>query len=582
MKKLFKGTPAMRMRASASQTFEEWMKSNFPEFDVAKLDDDQKKRFETLYQADEGDDEDPEDDDAELEAEGDDEPDGDEEDAKKAKAEAARAAKRRARANRNRRPGDDGASSDGLIERMRAEQLRMDKINRLCAARDTDPEIAKIWHRAVKKGEDVRDVELAVMRASRAQPSQAAHDDGSNLDVLSETIQAALLMNTASMSASRLKEYGFSERAGNEACSKKWRGASLRTVCDFLAHRAGCRAGAMESTESQMAAARESTVRLKAAGFTQLTLNYILENVQGKVLLDAYQSVQTIYQLFCTPTSNPDFKIYGRYALDNQSVFQKVGSQGQLAELKMGDRRYTTELETYGGRFGVDRKTWINDDLGAINARIAQIGIISAKTIDLNANLALLNGINNAAMFHSSNGNYLQNSTANYSLDVAGLTNVRTAFSNQVGPDKQPLGVELDTLMHGIPLQPKANAIFTSQYLNQEISANVTVKGQPSANPFYNMFKPNENKFLSNKAIKDANGNALPNQDDGLWFLLGKQGNNAPFYIAFLNGQQSPTILTEANTAAVLGFEMVVFIDFAIGYGDPRLAVCANPNGNLS
>ncbi len=578
MKKLFKGTPAMKLRASA-QTFEEWMTANFPEFKVDGLDDDQKKRFMTLFNADQGgDDDEPDEDDADLEADGDEEDDKDKE-KEKAKAEAARKAKARVRASKGRRRvGDDGASLDGQIERQRKEALRLDKISRLCAARDKDEKIAKIYETAIEKGQDVRDVELAVMRASRAAPSTAVAADGTEAAVLSETIIAALLMNTASMSASRCKEFGIGEKAGNEAASMKWRSASLRTVSDLLASRAGCRVSAIEGYEAQVRAARDGSERMRAAGFTQLTLNYILENVQNKVLLDAYASVKTIWQLFCTPTSNPDFKTYGRYALDNQSVFQKIGNEGQLAELKMGDRRYQTQLDTYGGRFGVDRKTWLNDDLGSINARVSQVGIISAKTIDLQANLMLLNGINNAAMFHTDNNNYLANSVANYSLDVTGMTNVRTAFANQVGPDKQPLGVDLDTLMHGTPLQPKANALFTSTYLNQEISANVTVKQTPNANPFYNMYAPNENKFLSNTLIKDSKGAALPHQDPGLWFLTGKQGNNAPFYIAFLNGQQAPTTLTEMNTAAVLGFEIVVYIDFGLGYGDPRLAVCANPN----
>lgn len=568
-------------------TFEQWMAANFPEFGVAALTPEQRTRFNTMFQADT---ESEPDADADLEADADMDASADEECEEEAapapaKKETAVKAKRKGSvkmsASGKRSPGSDGGSTGKEIDNWRAEQLRTDKINRLCAARDTDEKIAKIWEKAMAPGsrDDEKDVELAVMRANRSAPSGASSRDEEGDDAtLAETIECALLMNTGKMKASRLKELGYSEKAGNQATSKQWQNVKLRSLCDFITRRAGVHITPFADDMTKARAFRQADTKMQAAGFTQLQLNYILENVQNKVLLDAYASVKVLWPGFCEPTNNPDFKIYGRYALDNQSVFQQVGTQGQLAELKMGDRKYTTELETYGGRFSVDRKTWINDDLGAINARIAQVGILGAKTLDLNAHLMRMNGIANTSMYHTQNGNYLANSVPNYSLNITGLTNARAAYVNQVGFDNQPLGVDLNMLTHGTTLQPVANQLYTSTYLNQEINTNATADQKGQDNPFCRQYAPTESAFLNNTAILDASGAAIPHQDPGLWFLDGKQGNNAPFYIAFLNGQQAPTTLTEANTTQILGFELVVFLDFGLGYGDPRLSVCMNPN----
>lgn len=575
-----------RLDASASSkgsamTFEEWLKANYPELDFGTLSEaDQKQyrdEFAAVDQDDEGDDN------------ADDEGDADEltkeekqaalaaarRRKQKAKKEAARAKASRSTNRNKRRPiGTDGASIDEVIDRALA---RRDRFDRLEAARVSKIEALAngndaLAQRAIKEGWSSDKFELALLRAGRSSHSGATSQSA---DDEAQVMEAALLINSSHFRQDRLKEF-YTEQVLNRAMAGRYRGFSMVECGDRLIRRAGMNYDGSRNQKGHMEAVRDASNRLRASGFTGLNLANILENVADKVLIDAYQAVETKWQEFCAIRSLSDFKIHSQYALDPTNVFKKVGVQGDFAQMQFSDRKYSLQAESFGLRLKVDYQTWRNDDMGAINDRVSAVGQLGASTIDMVAHVLLMLGINNASLFHANNKNY--DATAACAFGIAGLTFAEKMWANQVRPNGTPLGVSPQTLLVGTALTTAAGQVYKSDRLNE---AGTTDRTKGAANPFVSKYSPVTDPYLNNTLLKDLTGDvpaALSHQDDGLWMLLARQGNNAPLHVGFLDGQQSPKVEVINNQSELVGFELMAALHFGVGYGDPKLASAFNPN----
>lgn len=472
------------------------------------------------------------------------------------------------------RVGSDGASTDGSVE-MRAAQAaiqatRMEaaRVNRIRAMANGNDALA---NQAIEQGWPADRFELAQLRAGRGQQSAVSSSNAD--DELEPQVMAAALLLNSSMQAGRLKNY-YSEEVLNRASGREYRGFSLVECAEQIMRRSGVAYKGNRKQTGHMEAARDASARMRAAGFSSFTLSSILENVADKVLLDAYQSVNTIWQTFCSVRSLNDFKVHSQYALDPTNTFKKVGPQGDFDQLKFSDRKYSLQAESYGVRCKIDYQTWRNDDLGSINDRLAKVSILGASTIEQIVFALVMAGINNTSLFHTNNANYLANS-ANYALGLTGFEYAEKTIGNQVTAANTPLGIELTTLLVGTVLKPRADQYYTSARLNETTTAD---KGKGQDNPFVQKYKPIKAPYLNNTLLKDNEGTTISHQDDGLWMLFGTQGNSAAMHVGFLDGQQSPNVEIINNQSEMVGFEIAAGLHFGVGYGDPKLGYCANPN----
>ena len=567
-----------RLHAGAAKgiamNFEAWMKSTYPDVDVATLSDVDLQKYKDEYAGSD------ENGDSRAEANrnrGDEEGTLELTDEEVEMIQAHRSGGTRRttparRVNANRAVGGDGASVDSIIERATAAALRASRAEdaRRAHIRAMAGDQTELAQKAIDEDWTTKDFELAVLRAGRSTHS-GANTQG-NEDETAQIMEAALLMHCR-MEANRVAKF-FSEKIMNEALSKDYRGFSLVECADRLVRRAGVAYRGSRNQEAHMKASRSASERLQASGFTSLTLSSILENVGGKVLLDAYAAVQTVWQTIAAVRSLNDFKPSATYALDPTSVFKRVGAQGDFEQVKFSDRKYVLQCDSWGLRFKLDYQTWRNDDLGAISDRLTGVGNLAASTIEQVIFLLIMNGINNASLFHTNNRNYLANS-ANYVLGLTGMTNAETAIMNQIRANGTPLGVELNQLVVGTALKSVAGTLYTSSKLNETTT---TDKGKGSDNPFVNKYLPTVAPYLNNALLKDNDGATIPHQDAGLWMLFGRSGNSAPIHVGFLDGQQAPTISSLSNPVEMVGFELVASMHFGCGYGDPMLALCCNPN----
>lgn len=549
--------------------FTQWVMDTFG-LDASTLTPGQTAKFQAIYDAEMSATDDSEMDAADGEAV---EPDAAAEKKKPSVAAARKSATKLAAAI-----GTDGSSTDETVDRavksaIKATRMEGARQSRLRALAKGDEAKVQGW---IADGSDPRDVELTELRAGRARHSGAATQEK---DHTGDVYAAALLLNSSSMRAARLKDF-YDEKTLNLASGKEFRGFSLVECADRLIRMAGVSYRGQRNQAGHMLACRDASVRLEAAaGFTGMTLSSILENVSDKVLLDSYAAVETLWNQIAAVRSLSDFKVHSQYALDPTSTFKKVGPQGDFAALEFSDRKYSLQAGSYGVRVKVDFQTWRNDDLGAISDRMATIGNLAATTVEQVIFTLLMAGLNNASLCHASNSNY--DATSASVFGVAGLTFAEKMWDNAVRPNGTPLGVSPQLLLVGTALKTLAGQVFTSTKLNDIFGSGVTAKQNPGENPFASKYRPVVAPYLNNTLLKDTTGPvaaSLSHQADDVWMLIARQGNNAPMHVGFLDGRQEPAVEIINNQSEQIGFELAAGLHFGGGYGDPKLITAFNPS----
>jgi hypothetical protein len=87
----------------------------------------------------------------------------------------------------------------------------------------------------------------------------------------------------------------------------------------------------------------------------------------------------------------------------------------------------------------------------------------------------------------------------------------------------------------------------------------------PVANPHQNKFRAEVSRYLSNSTY--------PGNSEKAWYLLADPVDLPVIEVAFLNGQESPTIETAEADFNVLGIQMRGFHDFGVSLQDAKAAI---------
>ena len=222
----------------------------------------------------------------------------------------------------------------------------------------------------------------------------------------------------------------------------------------------------------------------------------------------------------------------------------------------LGNEIYTNKADTYGLMLSVDRRDIVNDDLGAITTVPRKLGRGSGLKIN---DVFWTVFLNNSAFFTVGNKNYLAG--ADTVLGIDGLTKAEVAFMDQVDSDGKPIGV-----MPSIMLVPTAlSAIATQLNKSLEIRDTTASNKYPIANPHQGKFRAEVSRYLGNARYAGSSVKS--------WYLLSDPADLPLIEVAFLNGQESPTIETAEADFNVLGIQMRGYHDFGMALQDPRAGV---------
>ncbi len=299
------------------------------------------------------------------------------------------------------------------------------------------------------------------------------------------------------------------------------------------------------------------------AAFSTTSLPGILSNVANKMLLDGYNYVDETWRKICKFATVNDFKTHSRYRLTNDFKFQKIGDGGELKHGKIDDQKYTQKADTYGIMFALTRQMIINDDLSALTDIPRQIGMGAAESIMdavwelLHANPKQPDG---KEFFHADHRNYLAG--ANTALSIAGLTAAEIAFMEQTRPNGRPLGIPASILLVPTSLKVVAEMLMKSTIVNETTKEN---EAKPNQNPHAGKFEVVSTSFLSNPAIKGTSSKA--------WYLFADPNRLPAFEVAFLGGQDRPTVERADADFNVLGIQFRGYLDFGVKEQDHRGAL---------
>ena len=444
--------------------------------------------------------------------------------------------------SRNSSPASGSVAAREAVTEMRlaaaAEVERIMGVRRLCAGRNN-----QIEARSIRDGWDLQRTELELLRNGRP-AAPAIHTP--NPVVNAQVLEAACLMTGGTQDLETM----FDDKTLQLANDRYRSGLGLQELFLEAAWANGYTGRNFRDSRSVM---RFAFGRDIEAGWSTVDIGGILSNVANKFLLEGFFSVERTWRNICAVRNVSDFKTVTSYRLIGKDQYEQVTPGGELKHGTLGTEQYSNKAETFGLMLSIDRRDIINDDLGAITTVPRKLGRGSGLKIN---DVFWTTFLNNASFFSVGNKNY--NAGTDTVLTIDGLTKAEVTFLDQVDSDGKPIGV-----MPSILLVPTAlSAVGTQLYKSVELRDNTANAKSPINNPHQGKFRVEVSRYLANSQYTGNSSKA--------WYLLSESNDLPVIEVAFLNGQESPTIETAEADFNVLGVKMRGYHDFGVALQDPR------------
>ena len=421
-----------------------------------------------------------------------------------------------------------------------AETERITAIRRVCAG-----QFDEIQAMAIREGWDSTRCELEVLRAGRPKPPVAPAIHSIECVTTPRVLEAACLL-TARLDG---VEKVFDDQT-LEAASTRFRGGiGLQELLLEAAWANGYTGRSFRDSRAIMRHAFSPSIEAAST----IDISGILSNVANKFLLEGFFSVERTWRTITAVRNVSDFKTVTSYRLIGTDQYELVAPDGELKHGTLGEESYTNKADTYGLMLSIDRRDLINDDLGAITSVPRKLGRGSGLKIN---DVFWTTFLANSAFFTAGNNNFI--SGADTILSIDGLTKGEVAFMDQVDADGKPIGI-----MPVVLLVPTAlSAIGTQLFKSLELRDTTASTKFPVANPHQGKFAVQVSRYLGNSVYAGSSAKA--------WYLLAAPADLPVIEVAFLNGQESPTIETADADFNKLGIQMRGYHDFGVALQDPR------------
>ncbi len=162
---------------------------------------------------------------------------------------------------------------------------------------------------------------------------------------------------------------------------------------------------------------------------------------------------------------------------------------------------------------------------------------------------------NTGSFFHGDNNNLIDDP-----LDLVGLGSAVEALRKLVDTRGDPISITPKYLACPPELEAVADQLFAST--NVVYGGDVAV---PDSNSYKGKYQPQVSPYLSNSNY--------PGYSATGWYLFGDPGDVAAFGIAYLNGQETPTIEQADADFNTLGIQFRGYLDFGVCQIDAAGAV---------
>ena len=424
-----------------------------------------------------------------------------------------------------------------------AETDRITAIRRKC-----NGQFSKIEAQAIREGWTEQQTELAILRETRP-TAPAVH-------VPDNTVTGAVLEAACMLTAKLEEPERLYDPQTLDLAARRFRGGI--GLQELLLEAAWANGYTGRNFRDSRAVLRCAFGRSIEAQFSLVDIGGILSNIANKFLLEGFFSVERTWRNICAVRNVSDFKTVTSYRLIGKDQYEQVAPGGELKHGTLGNEQYTNKADTYGLVLSIDRRDIINDDLGAITTIPRKLGRGSGLKIN---DVFWATFLNNSAFFTSGAKNYLAGATTVASID--GLTQAEQTFMDQVDSDGKPIGVMPAIMLVTTSFSAVASQLYRSMELRDTTAANK----YPVANPHQGKFRVEVSRYLANAQYTGNSAKA--------WYLLADPNDLPVIEVAFLNGQEPPTIETAEADFNVLGVQMRGYHDFGVALQDPRGGVKA-------
>jgi hypothetical protein len=451
----------------------------------------------------------------------------------------------------NANPGVDPhstmpAATPSVVAAMRAEAaaetLRIAALRKVCAGKHNDIEA-----KAIREGWTPEKCELEVLRASRA-AAPAIHMPQPSSEPA--VIEAALCRS--------LKLPGLEKHYKPQTLEASER--SFRRGFSGLHHLLSVVARANGWSGESVRDDMRSVLR---AAFSTMDISGILSNVANKFLLAAFTSLDQTWRQIAAIRPVNTFHQVESYRLTDSMDYEKVGPTGELKHGKLGEDKYTNQVETYGKLFRLTRTHMVNDDLGALQAIPTMLGLGAARALN---KVFWKEFLDNASFFAAGNNNYLSGAATALSFDA--LASADALFRKQKDSEGNLLGVT-----PRIVLTPSDLAVYAEGWtLSPEYRElqDSTATGKAAKQLFTRNVHAGKWRPVSTAYLQDA---AFTGYSAKAWYLLADPMELAAIEVAFLNGQEMPTIESADADFDELGVQFRGYHDFGARKQDHRAGV---------
>lgn len=308
---------------------------------------------------------------------------------------------------------------------------------------------------------------------------------------------------------------------------------------------------------------------IRAEGASTASIANVLANVMNKFLGQGYLFVERSWAEIAAIRSVKDFKATKTINLFGDFEYKDVGPSGELQNAELKDQAFANQISTSGRIITISRQNIINDDLGALTTvpmllgrgaglklnkmfwtKFLDPGKDEGGSTDFWAATHTITG-------QSANANYFEGAASN--LSSTSLQTAKTTFDKQVDPAGNPLGVDAEILLYPPELDQTAWELLNSNFIIMGgLASTSSASKQPSNNRWVNKYKPVMSRYLSNTAYTGYSTTA--------WYMLANPGVIPVIEVAFLNGQEMPTVQTAGPDFQfnILGITTRAFLDSGV------------------
>lgn len=424
-----------------------------------------------------------------------------------------------------------------------ADEIRATAVaeeQRIAAIGTVAAEHPEIRAKAIEKGWTPEVTEIAVLKASnealkaqQSRPEATAPylNTGKGVVASTNTITAAVAIRAGLHNAER----AFGAETCNHAADLR-----INSITDMVR-------AALALSGRTLDHSRHETRTFLEAAFSTADISNIISNVANKFILEGAAGVESAWREISVIQPVVDFKTNTGVGLIMADLLKALGNGGKIQHGALADETQGVKADTKALMLGITRQDIINDDLGVLTSAPRALGNAAMRTLNADFWGAFKTASADAGNFGAGLGN-----ATTGALTLATLAAAEALFLKLTDSSGNPLAVDATVLLTGTTNYAVAREIFVSAGL---VGGSIKSAGQ---NIFAGMFKPVMSRYVA---------------DAREWYLVANPTNLPLMRVAFLNGNESPTVESSAADFDELGIQIRCYYDYGVAFANKNAAV---------